>query len=85
MSASNKNRLILIEPVDSEEMMELVNSGGEAKVSFFGHEAEYMMKKNGNKGYLFTAIKKQLSEDEILIKEQRTQQSLKELSGLLKV
>ena len=85
MSASNKNRLILIEPVDSEEMMQLVNSGGEAKVSFFGNDGEYMMKKNGNKGYLFTAIKKQLSEDEILIKEQRTQQSLKELSGLLKV
>ena len=82
MSASNKNRLILIEPVDSEEMMQLVNS--EAKVSFFGNDGEYMMKKNGNKGYLFTAIKKQLSEDEILIKEQRTQKHLQELSNLLK-
>ena len=84
MSASNKNRLILIEPVDSEEMMQLVNSGGEAKVSSFGNDGEYMMKKNGNKGYLFTAIKKQLSEDEILIKEQRTQKHLQELSNILK-
>lgn len=81
---SEKHTIIPIEPVDSEEMMTLVDSGGQAKISFSGHDGEFMMKKNGSKGYLFTPIKKPLSEDEKLMKAKRVSEKLKELSDLLK-
>jgi len=74
-------KIIPIEPSNSEELMILVDSGGHGVISFEGNDGKFIMTKKRNE-YLFTPIKKQLSEEEELVRQQLVAKNLRLLLGL---